>query len=221
MISEGKIIGLLNAESPEVNAFGERDERVFSILAASTALALVNADLHKRMEKLTVEDELTGLYNFRYFRARLEDEKRRAVRYGQPLSLIMVDIDWFKQLNDCFGHEIGNSALRRLGTVIESCVRDVDILARYGGEEFMIILPQTGGAEAFTIGERIRRAVEETDFSPEPNGRPIRLTVSVGVSCFPENGLPEENLVEAVDRALYQAKGSGKNTVWLTDRVTA
>ncbi|HUU45756.1 MAG TPA: diguanylate cyclase [Acidobacteriota bacterium] len=221
MVSEGRTIGLLSAESPDVNAFGERDERVFSILAASTALALANADLHQRMEKLTIQDELTGLYNFRYFRMRLEDERRRTVRYRQPLSLIMVDIDWFKRLNDSYGHELGNLVLRQLAQAVSSCVRDVDILARYGGEEFVIILPQTGGLEASVIGERIRGKVETTTFGPAPDRTPLHLTVSIGVSCFPENGFPEDGLVESVDRALYQAKGAGKNAVRVMTPVRA
>ncbi|HEX9751631.1 MAG TPA: sensor domain-containing diguanylate cyclase [candidate division Zixibacteria bacterium] len=215
MMTEGKVIGLLNAESPNINAFSDRDERVFSILAASTALALKNADLHRQMEKLTIEDELTRVFNFRYFRSRLEDERRRAVRYGQPLSLIMVDIDWFKQLNDRHGHQIGNIALCQLASVIGACIRDVDILARYGGEEFIVILPQTGTDEARSIGERIRHKVEQTEFGPDAAERPIRITVSVGVSCFPESGGSEENLVESVDQALYRAKDAGKNSVRL------
>jgi diguanylate cyclase (GGDEF)-like protein len=213
MISEGKLIGVLSAESPEVNAFSEREERVFSILAASSALALVNADLHQQMEKLTIEDELTGVYNFRHFRTRLDDELRRAVRYSQPLTLIMVDIDWFKQLNDCCGHEVGNVTLAQVAGVLTACIRDVDILSRYGGEEFIVILPQTGGEEAWVIGERIRRQIEDTKFGPDQNGDPVRLTVSVGVSCYPENGSPERQLVDSVDQALYKAKGSGKNAI--------
>ncbi len=216
MISEGRVVGLLSAESPKVNAFGDREERVLSILAASTAMALVNADLHQRMEKLTVIDELTGVFNYRYFRSRLEDERKRSVRYDQPLSLLMVDIDWFKHLNDQYGHEMGNAALRGLVEVIQSCIRDVDILARYGGEEFIIILPQTGIEEAHTIGERIRRTVERADLATTADGRPIRLTVSIGASCFPENGRPEEALVDSVDQALYRAKGAGKNLVCTT-----
>lgn len=213
MITEGKIVGLLNIESPNPSAFSEHDERVIDILAASTAMALVNADLHQRMEKLTIIDELTGVYNFRYFRSRLEDERRRAVRYGQPLSLVMVDIDWFKRLNDEHGHETGNVALRELTRIITTCIRDVDILARYGGEEFIIILPQTGVEEAHAIGERIRRNVERAVFGTSATGEPIRLTVSIGISCYPDNGRPEDALVESVDQALYRAKGGGKNLV--------
>jgi diguanylate cyclase (GGDEF)-like protein len=213
MISQRKVVGVLSAESPQAAAFNERDERVLSVLATSAAMALVNADLHQRMEKLTVIDELTGAYNYRYFRTRLEDEKRRAVRYGQSLALLMVDIDWFKNLNDTYGHESGNIALRGLAQVVASCIRDVDTLARYGGEEFIVILPLTKYEEAITIGDRIRRRVEQTDFGPDTHGHPLKMTVSIGISSYPENGRSEEDLVESVDQALYQAKGVGRNTV--------
>lgn len=213
LVSEGKLVGLLNCESPHANAFTERDERVLAILASSTAMALLNADLHQQMEKLTVVDELTGVYNYRYFRTRLEDEQRRAARYGTPLSLIMIDIDWFKSLNDRFGHQIGNIALRQLARVITTCVRDVDVVARYGGEEFIVILPQTSTEETHRIAERMRRKVEQTEFGPDGTGRPLPMTVSVGVSCYPDNGRPEDDLVESVDQALYRAKGNGKNLV--------
>jgi diguanylate cyclase (GGDEF)-like protein len=216
MVSEGKTVGLLSAESPNADAFSEHDERILSILAASTALALVNADLHERMEKLTIIDELTGVYNYRYFRSRLEDERRRTVRYAQPLSLVMVDIDWFKRLNDEHGHETGNIALRGLAQVISGCIRDVDILARYGGEEFIIILPQTGVQEARTLGERIRQKVEESEFGVTSDGEALHMTVSIGISCYPENGRPENELVETVDQALYHAKGKGRNFVCTT-----
>jgi diguanylate cyclase (GGDEF)-like protein len=216
MVSEGKTVGLLSAKSPKAGAFSNHDERILSILAASTALSLINADLHERVERMTIVDELTEVANYRHFRSRLEDERRRSVRYSQPLSLVMVDIDWFKRLNDQHGHETGNVALRGLAQVINGCIRDVDILARYGGEEFIIILPQTGLTEARVIGERIRRQVEQTKFGVGADGQPIRMTVSIGISCFPENGRPEDELVQTVDRALYHAKGKGKNLVCTT-----
>lgn len=213
MVSEGKLVGLLNCESPHPNAFSERDERVLSVLASSSAMALVNAELHQQMESLTIIDELTGIYNFRYFRNRLEEEKRRAARYSTPLSLLMIDIDWFKSLNDRFGHQIGNTVLRQLAKVISSCVRDVDVVARYGGEEFIVILPQTATEETHRLAERMRRKVEQTEFGPDSTGRPLPVTVSIGVSCYPDNGRPEDALVESVDQALYRAKGNGKNLV--------
>jgi len=214
MVFQGKTIGILHAESPEVEAFSERDEHVFAILANSAAMALENAFLHRQMEQLTIKDELTRIFNYRFFKMRLEEEMKRSVRYGQPLSLIMIDIDWFKRFNDTFGHETGNRLLQGISEVISGCIRDVDILARYGGEEFIVILPQTGQAEAYIIGERIREKIAEARFEAGPNGEELaKVTVSVGISCYPENGRPEGELVESVDQALYRAKGAGKNLV--------
>ncbi len=214
MKTQGKIVGILNAEAMDYDSFSERDEHVFAILANSAALALDNAFMHQKMEQLTITDELTGTYNYRFFKMRLEDEMKRSVRYGQPLSLIMIDIDWFKRFNDTYGHETGNRLLRKLSSVIAANIRDVDILARYGGEEFIIILPQTGQDEAYTLGERIREKISEMRLEVGPDGKELaHVTVSVGISCYPENGRGEGDLVESVDQALYRAKGAGKNLV--------
>ena len=124
----------------------------------------------------------------------------------------MIDINWFKKLNDGYGHEAGNVVLRKLAGVIRECIRDVDVFARYGGEEFVVILPQTPLAEARQIGERIRSEVESTIMNTGSTGT-VKITVSVGVSSYPENGKSEEELVTVADQALYRAKGSGKNLV--------
>jgi diguanylate cyclase (GGDEF)-like protein len=181
-------------------------------VARSAALALENAELHKKTEGLTIIDELTEAYNYRYFVQKLQEEKRRALRYDLPLSLIMVDIDWFKKLNDTHGHEAGNTVLRHLSQIIKGCIRDVDIFSRYGGEEFVIILPQTSQREATTIGERIRERVENAEIDAGTAGR-LTITVSVGISSFPENGKSQEDLVSVADQALYRAKGEGRNLV--------
>ena len=141
-----------------------------------------------------------------------EEEKKRATRYNLPLSLIMVDIDWFKKVNDSYGHEIGNLVIKDLSRVINRCIRDVDIFVRYGGEEFVVILPQTLLIEASNIGERIRAQVEEMVVDTGQAGT-LRITVSVGVTSYPENGRTHEEIVSVVDQALYRAKGSGKNLV--------
>lgn len=205
-------LGLLIAESPDPGHFQEKDIRSFTMLTRSAALALENADLHRKTEQLTVVDELTGAYNYRFFVRKLEEEKRRAIRYDLPLSLIMVDIDWFKKVNDSYGHEVGNVVIRELARVIQRCIRDVDVLIRYGGEEFVIILPQTQLIESSTIGERIRSQVEEMIVDTGRVGK-LKITVSVGVTSYPENGKSHEDLVTVVDQALYRAKGSGKNLV--------
>jgi len=213
MITYGKTTGLLLAESPRKAAFEEQDEKSISVLARSAAMALENAILHRKTEELTVIDDLTGVYNYRYFSERIQEEKKRAVRYNQALSLIMLDIDWFKKFNDNYGHEVGNRVLIGLVGVIKRCVRDVDILCRYGGEEFIVILPNTVEREAHRIAERIRRGVEQAEFGGGGGIPRLKVTVSVGVSSYPENGLSEDELINAVDQAMYRAKGSGKNTI--------
>ncbi|MFZ1682949.1 MAG: sensor domain-containing diguanylate cyclase [Candidatus Zixiibacteriota bacterium] len=212
MTSHGHSSGVLVAEHSRADQFKERDVQFMSIVARSAALALENAELHKRTEELTTIDELTETYNYRYFIQKLQEEKKRAMRYDLPVSLIMVDIDWFKKLNDTYGHEVGNVVLKELSRIIKKCIRDVDIFARYGGEEFVIILPQTPQSEAAAIGERIREAVESMIIDAGNSGK-LKITVSVGVSSFPENGKSQEELVSIADQALYRAKGSGKNLV--------
>ncbi len=212
LTAHGRITGGILAEATESGVFQERDEQMLSAVARSAGLALDNAELHRRTEELTVTDELTGTYNYRYFVHKLQEEKRRAARYELPLSLIMVDIDWFKKLNDNYGHESGNAVLHSLARIIQGCVRDVDIFCRYGGEEFAIILPQTESQEALRIGERIREQVEKGPFSGVGHEE-LQVTVSVGISSFPENGKSHEELVTAADEALYRAKDEGRNLV--------
>jgi diguanylate cyclase (GGDEF)-like protein len=212
LTSHGQNSGVLTAESNNVDQFTERDLQMLSIVARSAALALENAELHKRTEELTIIDELTETYNYRYFIQKLQEEKRRAIRYSLPLSLIMVDIDRFKKLNDTYGHESGNIVLKELSHIIQGCIRDVDIFVRYGGEEFAVILPQTAQSEATVIGERIRERAESALIDVGKAGR-LKITVSVGVTSFPENGRSQEELVSVADQALYRAKGEGRNLV--------
>jgi len=210
--SHGFTMGVLIAESNEANRFRERDQQMLSIVSRSAAMALENAELHRRTEELTINDELTATYNYRYFVQKLQEEKRRAARYMLPFSLIMVDIDWFKKLNDSYGHEVGNVVLKQLSEIIKSCIRDVDIFCRYGGEEFVVILPQTPQVEASGIAERIRQQVEEAVLLIENAGR-LKITVSIGVTSFPENGKSQEDILAVADQALYRAKGGGRNLV--------
>lgn len=213
MISHGKVIGILQAESSRVNRFSDIDQKVASILAASAAMAYENSRLHNELEKMVVIDDLTGVYNYRYFSDRLADEIKRATRYRQPLSLIMVDIDWFKRINDTYGHECGNVILKGIVRVAAANIRDTDTLARYGGEEFIIILPQTDHDDARTIAERIRSEIERSTFGDGIKHPKLNATVSVGITTYPDNGHGEDELVQLVDRAMYLAKGSGKNAV--------
>jgi diguanylate cyclase (GGDEF)-like protein len=213
MISRGKVIGVMETRSLRVGAFLEQDEKIFSILAGSAALAIENALLHEKTEDLTIVDELTGLYNYRYFTRKLKTELRRAERYEQPLSLLMIDIDWFKRYNDTYGHLFGNLVLQDLAGRIKESVREVDEVCRYGGEEFVVILPQTKKEDAQMIGERIRQRVGGKEFIDDQENARVRITVSIGVATYPENGKTPKELTEKMDQALYLAKGEGKNLV--------
>ena len=212
LTSHSTAMGVLVAESNDESRFHDKDIQMLSIVARSAALALENAELHRRTEELTINDELTDTFNYRYFVQKLQEEKRRAARYSLPLSLIMVDIDWFKKLNDSYGHEIGNLVLKGLSDIIKKCIRDVDIFCRYGGEEFVVILPQTPKVEATQIAERIRQQIEKAVIDTAKRGK-LKVTVSVGVTSYPENGKSQDDLLAIADQALYRAKGEGRNLV--------
>jgi diguanylate cyclase (GGDEF)-like protein len=159
-----------------------------------------------------VTDEKTSLPNYRAFRRRLEDELKRADRYGTALSLAMIDLDDFKGLNDTFGHTVGDLALRSVARIIGSAARETDFVARYGGEEFAALLPHTGPTEAMRVAQRVRQAVA----NGLPEGDPgYRVTLSVGIATYPNDPKIHEpdQLVAAADRALYAAKSAGKDRV--------
>ena len=159
-------------------------------------------------------DDLTGLATHGAFKERLEREFQRAARYRRLLSLLMVDVDYFKHYNDHFGHPAGDRLLRRVGRMVAGELRRVDFGARYGGDEFSVILPETPKAAAAVVAERIRRSIERHPFLHSASQPLGRVTVSVGVATYPEDAAAGVKLVEAADRALYRAKTDGRNRVW-------
>lgn len=160
-----------------------------------------------RLRDLATTDGLTGLRNHRYFRERLMAETTRAQRYCLPLSILMVDVDYFKQFNDTFGHPAGDEVLRELSAILQSKVRSTDLVARYGGEEFAVVMPQTDTVAANMLAERLRKAVELTQWSLAP------ITISVGGASFGGRFDTAESLLQAADDALYEAKRRGRNLV--------
>jgi len=198
---------------------GEVDARIRSMLKKRQALAGMEStiqeltDTNQQLEQLLMVDEKTGLYNFREFRRRLREEWARASRYDTPLSVVFLDIDDFKKLNDTLGHPAGDRVLAEFATLVAGGARANDVAARYGGEEFSIILPHTDAVMAERVAERIRRAVAEFVFIEEEH--PTRITVSAGVATFPSTrGVDSvDELVRAADVALYQAKDQGKDCV--------
>ncbi|MDZ7372605.1 MAG: diguanylate cyclase [candidate division KSB1 bacterium] len=170
-------------------------------------------EARERLQELAVTDGLTGLYNYRYFRERLQSEVDRAERYQLDLSLVMIDLDYFKHYNDCNGHPAGDEVLRTLGELLRGNVRRPDVAARYGGEEFALILVETSGPNAVVVAEKLRRLVEEYPFPFRERQPGARLTISAGVAAYPEDGTTVETLIAAADAYLYQAKQRGRNCV--------
>jgi len=186
--------------------------RAVRILLEPASVALDNALLLKRAEALSVTDDLTHLYNSRYLNLVLRRETKRASRSGRPLSLLFLDLDGFKGVNDTHGHLFGSRALVEAAAVIRSSARETDVVSRFGGDEFALVLPDTGGEGAFAVGERIRERIAAHRFLVD-DGLDIHLTASVGVATLPDVAASAEELVQAADKAMYRVKESGKNGI--------
>ncbi|MGQ0723399.1 MAG: diguanylate cyclase [Candidatus Eiseniibacteriota bacterium] len=191
--------------------FAAPDRERAELLAPLFATALDNLRRFSRAEELSITDGLTGVYNYRYLRSALDKEVARARRFREKFSIIMLDVDHLKEYNDVHGHLRGSEVLRRLAGLVTAELRGADIVAKYGGDEFVIILPQTERPGARILAERIRRSVEAHEFPGEDKG--MKITSSMGIAQFPEDGEVSRDLLDAADTALYEAKRSGRNRV--------
>lgn len=214
LISHARRIGVLYFYRQERDDFSGDEIDLLSTFAHIAAAALENAELHRRALDQAATDALTGLYNRRVLDERLAEEIQRTRRFGQVFSLLLLDLDYFKRLNDRHGHVFGDSVLQTLARILRLQARDIDLVARYGGEEFVFLLPATDGSGARLVAERVRQAVAEADFSL-PGGERVPVTVSIGIATFPENADSAEALVARADHALYTAKNTGRNRVYL------
>ncbi len=207
------VFGVLAVASATAREFVPAELERLQVISNQASLALQNALLHEELERLSVTDRLTELYNHGYFQQRLEEELGRAGRFGHTLSLIMIDIDDFKQFNDAYGHPRGDRVLHTVSDIIRANLREMDVAARYGGEEFVVVLPETGSDGAMAVAERIREDVAAWSFATAEGADPTHKTVSVGVATYPVHATAQGRLVEAADRAMYAAKRDGKNKV--------
>jgi diguanylate cyclase (GGDEF)-like protein len=176
---------------------------------------IIELKLFEKTREFAYKDELTGLYNFRYFREHLDREIERAARYNTPVSLAMIDIDDFKSYNDRYGHESGNEALAMIARILSDSFRKIDVLARYGGEEFVLILPSTLKIHAHLVAERARESIESHRFGALGSHPGETLTVSMGIAAYPADARGGGDLVQRADSAMYLAKARGKNQVHL------
>jgi len=194
--------------------FTEDDLEVFENLVAHITISLENANMYSKMEQASLTDDLTKLYNIRYCNQYLDDYLAKGSRERGELSLIFLDIDYFKLVDDNFGHLVGSETLKLLGERIKKCIRDKDVAVRYGGDEYIVILPGTDKDTAAIIAERIRLEVTYEPFHA-PKNRTFHISVTLGVATFPEDAANRDDLIGKADRAMYEGKATGRNKVVL------
>jgi len=216
-----QLVGVLNlADKQDDSCFTEADLGLVQSFAAQAVLLLERATVMERndqLERLSVTDPLTGLYNRRFLETRFEEERSRSQRQGNPFSLIIADLDNFKLYNDACGHLAGDQALRKAAAAMRRTAREMDVVVRYGGEEFCLILPGTSKKEAFFSAERLRQIIEAETFPGEGRLPLGRLTISLGIATYPDDGTTTHDLLSAADLALYRAKEQGRNRTVLYD----
>ncbi len=187
--------------------------RLLDTLATHALVTFENILLYEKTKRMTVSDELTSIYNYRYLKTRLEEEMNRANRYKFPLGLMMIDLDNFKEHNDTYGHLSGNKILKSIVGIINKNIRIIDVLCRYGGDEFAVILPNTGIEDTgiSSAAERIRKKVEQSQFIFGKGKKKIKMSMSIGVAFYPQEAGSIKELISLADKAMYKAKKGGGN----------
>jgi diguanylate cyclase (GGDEF)-like protein len=219
LVAQGDTLGIYhlqftNGASSQVwdDGFRASQQSLASTVAGQIGLALANLRLRETLRDQSIRDPLTGLYNRRFMQESLDRELQRAKRKKRPLAIIFLDLDHFKRFNDVFGHDAGDMVLRSLADVFRQHFRADDVICRYGGEEFAVILPESSAKDAGERANELRAVVKKV--SLRHKGKILdRVTLSIGVSAFPENGSAPEDLLKVADDCLYQAKAKGRDRV--------
>lgn len=205
------VVILFNNHNGTLNS--EVNYKNLTFLLDQSSLAFENASRYATAKNLLYIDELTGLFNYRYLDIALEQEIKRAERYGTSLTVIFIDLDFFKNVNDTYGHLVGSSILNEVGKLLKMSVREVDLVIRYGGDEYTIILVETNSAGGAIVAERIRSAIADHNFLSE-QGYSIKLTACLGYASYPEDTKSKQLLLDVADQAMYRGKSSGRNRVF-------
>ena len=209
LVYERDVLGMVVLMFEKTNTLGTHEIELLEVLGNQAATSIANAKLYEEIERLAVTDGLTGLFNHRHFQETLAQEFNRLERFSEPISLLIIDIDHFKKINDTYGHPVGDAVLKKVSGIIRKTIRNIDIPARYGGEEFAVILLGTDTNGALKMAERLRKSIADAKFSSEQNA--FNVTVSIGISTHAREMRKKEDLVEQADKALYHAKRTGRN----------
>lgn len=204
------VIELLNAM--DNREFTDDDLLALTAIADYTAIAIENSSLIKKLQEMTIRDDLTQLYNSRFLHNRIEYEVERAKRFKNEISMIFLDIDFFKEINDSHGHQSGSKILIEVGDIIYNMVRHIDMACRYGGDEFVILMPQTSKKNAFLLAEKLRVAIGNAVYLKDDNIN-CKITASFGVASYPEDASTSAELIHKADNAMYIIKNSSKDGV--------
>lgn len=211
IIYEKDVIGIFAVTSKEPDAISSFQGHLLNIVADQAAMSITNAQLHREVERLAITDGLTDLYNHKHFQERLTKEFQRIERIPHSLSLMIIDIDHFKRINDAYGHPTGDTVLVKLAAILRKILRGIDVLARYGGEEFAAVLINTETSGAKKMAERLRSHVMNNPFYVDE--KKLTITLSVGIATYPYDAATKEELISKADQALYYAKKNGRNQV--------